>query len=126
VSRTPIEQVAFGVLGPLPRFAPYKRFRSRIYVPSDTRKWRTRVATAFLEAGGRRPKKDEQVFVYVRFTMVKSHADLDSLYHSLQDALSRDALHCVDKEWHFQVYHRRRHVSQKSQESVLVEVTYGR
>ena len=30
----------------------------------------------------------------------KDHADLDSLTHSAQDAVSKDYLHCVDKEFY--------------------------
>lgn len=57
--------------------------------------------------------------------MVRSHADLDSLSHSLQDALSKDALHCVDKEW-WGAFQRVGAVKTKARESVTITITYSR
>lgn len=85
--------------GPVPRKAPYVKFRSRIYVPSDVRRWRTALGKLALKAGLRRPEVGERVVVFYHYGFVKSHADHDSITHSAQDALSKDALHCADKEW---------------------------
>jgi len=57
--------------------------------------------------------------------MVRSHADLDSISHSLQDALSKDALHCVDKEW-AGTFRRVGSVKTKARESVEITVRYER
>lgn len=115
--------VEFSVAGPLPRYAPYKKYRYRLYVPADVRAWRGRLAKAFLSAGGRAPNSSEQLWWSAAYSMVKSHADLDSLSHSLQDALSKDALHVVDKEWHIAgITHA--HVERKRQEAVVVRVEY--
>lgn len=123
VEAKPPGVVEFALDGPLPRWAPYKKFRWRLYVPADTMAWRLRLAKAFLSAGGRRATSDEQITWSASYRMVRSHADLDSLSHSLQDALSKDALHCVDKEWH--VGHiKHSHVQKKRQEGVMVKVEY--
>jgi hypothetical protein len=115
--------VAFKLDGPIPRWAPYKKFRYRLYVPADTKAWRLRIAAAFLKAGGRKPSALEQAEWSVSYRMVRSHADLDSISHSLQDALSKDALHCVDKEWHVGSI-RHVHVATKAAEGVSVTVEY--
>ena len=91
--------ISLTIKGPIPRKAPYVKFRSIIYVPSDVKRWRRKLAEAFLKAGGRRPEKGERVVVSYLYGFVKSHADHDSITHSAQDALSKDALHCSDKEW---------------------------
>jgi hypothetical protein len=123
VAAKPTGLVEFTVNGPVPRWAPYKKFRWRLYVPADTRAWRDRVAKAFLSAGGRRPRPTELVLWSTKYGMVRSHADLDSISHSLQDALSKDALRCVDKEWHIGgISHV--HVPSRRKEYVEVKVEY--
>ena len=87
------------ITGPVPRKAPYVKFRCVLYVPKDVRKWRARLAKAFLKAGGRVPAKGERLWASYHYGFVKSHADHDSITHSAQDALSKDALKCSDKEW---------------------------
>lgn len=116
--------ITFTVKGCVPRTAPYKKFRSHIYVPSDVKRWRRRIATAFLKCGGRIPDKEERVSVRYEYGFVKSHADHDSITHSAQDALSKDALHCSDKEWFIDGISSVR-VNTKANEYLKITVKYG-
>ena len=120
-----MRRLRFQVHGPLPRRAPYIMARGRPIVPQDVRTWRNTIAQCFLSAGGRKPEKNEIVSVEALYYMVKNHCDLDSLYHSLQDALSKDALHISDKNWHgcFRLITT---VAQKVDEGVMVSVRYLR
>lgn len=115
--------IAFRVNGPIPRKAPYAKFRGRLYVPSDLRGWRGHIAKNFLLAGGRKPYGTEQPDVVYQYTFKRSHADLDSITHSAQDALTKDALSCADKEW-WGRYYRLGGAARGSKESLQVTVRY--
>lgn len=117
--------ISFRVRGPIPRYAPYKKFRSRLYVPADVRAWRNKIAATFKRVGGRRPTDQERMSISVHFQMVDSHADLDSIFHSLQDAVTKDALQMVDKEVHIgRVTHKCGEVTRKASEYVEIIVDY--
>lgn len=116
--------INFVVKGPIPRTAPYKKFRSHLYVPGDVRKWRRKIADAFIKAGGVKPKKSERVFVTAIFFMIKNHCDIDSIYHSLQDALSKDALRVSDKHWSHHALLSQPFASTKRNECVDIKVEY--
>lgn len=86
------------IAGAIPRKLPYKQGRWGPYVPPDVKVWRGRIANQCRVVGGP-PEKGDAVFVVVVLYMKKSHADLDSCYHSIQDALSKDAWGISDKHW---------------------------
>ncbi len=118
-----VGRVAIRLKGPVPRKAPYVKFRYRLYVPADVRDWRARIARLFLRAGGRLARKGERVVVSYHYGFVASHADHDSITHSAQDALSKDALHCSDKEWFIEGITSVR-VPTKRDEFIEIVVTY--
>lgn len=90
----------FTVKGELPRWVPYIRTRYRTFVDAPTKKWRKKVARACKRHGVVKPLKGQKVMLHVQFTMLDgSRPDNDSLYHSLQDAVSKDHLHMADKDW---------------------------
>lgn len=116
--------VSFLVLGPIPRTAPYKQgFRGRLFVPDDTKAWRKHIAFNFLKAGGRKPKDTEQPYSEFRYLMVANHADLDSITHSAQDGLTKDALKCDDKEW-WGKYYRNGEAESHDKEATHITVQY--
>lgn len=119
-------EVVFSVHGPVPRYAPYRRgYRGRPYVPDDLKRWRRRIAKAFLKAGGREPEKNEYVVSGIIYKFASlDHADLDSLTHSVQDALSKDALGLDDKEWAGSYGMDRIYVGTKRDEGVEISVVY--
>lgn len=94
-----INTVIFTLKMPIPRTAPYAKFRCKIYVPADVKRWREKIARCALKCGLRKPGKGERVVASYHYGFKKSHADHDSITHSAQDALSKDALHVSDKEW---------------------------
>lgn len=117
--------VAFSVKGPIPRTAPYKKgFRGRLYVPDDVKAWRRHIASNFLLVGGRKPLLTEQVMVTYTYTFVDNHADHDSITHSAQDGLSKDALKCDDKEWWAWCKSRRARAVSNAQERLDIQVEY--
>lgn len=54
-----------------------------------------------------------------KYKMLKSHCDMDSITHSAQDALSKDALHVSDKHWGA-IIHPPEIVEKPSQEAVHI------
>ena len=116
--------IAISVDGPIPRVAPYKQgWKGRLFVPDDTRAWRRHIAANFKLAGGRKPYDDETVDVTYEYWMVRNHADLDSITHSAQDALSKDCLKADDKEW-WGRYMRPKLVQESQKESIRITVKY--
>ena len=117
--------ITFTVKGSIPRTAPYKKgFRGRLFVPDDVRAWRRHIATNFLLLGGRKPLPTEQVDVEYLYHFTHSHADHDSITHSAQDALSKDACKCDDKEWWGRYWSVGSMVDLNSEESIRITVKY--
>ena len=115
----------FYIKGPIPRTAPYKKFRSHLYVPADVKKWRSKIAKAFSRLPGfKSPEAGERVMVDTTWKFIKNHCDVDSIYHSLQDALSKDALHVSDKHWSHTAIINWPFVDKKAQEGVHIVVVY--
>ena len=123
----PKEVISIVVSGPLPRWVPYKKGRRGVlYVTPEARLWRSRIAAAFLRAGGRKPLKGERVWVSYEYRMARSHADLDSITHSAQDALSKDALGVVDKEWCGCYWRTHGQARSPTREAVRIGVRYSK
>jgi hypothetical protein len=119
--------IEFTVRGPIPRTAPYKKgFRGRLYVPDDVKAWRRHIATNFILCGGRKPLPTEQIDVEYLYKFVDNHADHDSITHSAQDALSKDACKCDDKEWWLRVSSMVERAPVHDHELIRIKVTYGR
>lgn len=97
------------------------RTRWRTYVHRDCKAWRNRIAALAKKADLGRPDKGSTFFVEYEYGVSKSHADMDSLTHSAQDALSKDCLHMSDKEWNG-VYRIVAYVKTKGKEFVRIKI----
>ena len=96
-------QVAFyalSVRAPLPRRVPYVFARRGPYVTQEAKEWRQAIAKACKKARVQKAPEGWTWHVEYTYCAKKDHADLDSLTHSAQDAVSKDYLHCVDKEFY--------------------------
>lgn len=113
------------IKGKVPKKVPYASGRGgRPYVAKDTKAWRKKIARAFIKLGGRAPMLDEVPTLYVDYYLEKKHADMDSLYHSIQDALTKDALKINDNRYNF-AGHLCGIVGGPKQERVVIEVEYA-